>query len=53
MRYWFKNTVIYSLNVDAFQDGNGDGCGDFRGLKDRLEYIAAIGIKTVWLLPIF
>lgn len=52
MRYWFKNTVIYSLDVDAFQDGNGDGWGDFRGLADRLEYIASIGIKTLWLLPI-
>ena len=53
MRYWFKNTVIYSLNVDSFQDGNGDGCGDFKGLADRLEYLASIGIKTLWLLPIF
>lgn len=53
MRYWFKNTVIYSLNVDAFQDNSGNGTGDFSGLKDRLEYIASIGIKTLWLLPIF
>lgn len=53
MRYWFKNTIIYSLNVDAFQDGNGDGCGDFIGLRDRLEYLAAIGVKTLWVLPIF
>lgn len=53
MRYWFKNTIIYSLNVDAFQDDNGDGCGDFKGLRDRLEYIASIGINTIWLLPIF
>lgn len=53
MRYWFKNTVVYSLDVEAFQDDNGDGCGDFKGLKDRLEYIASMGIKSVWLLPIF
>ena len=53
MRYWFKNTTIYSLNVDSFQDGNGDGCGDFIGLRDRLEYLASIGISTLWLLPIF
>lgn len=51
MKYWFKNAIIYSLNVDAFQDGNGDGCGDFKGLADRLEYLSAIGIHTVWLLP--
>lgn len=53
MRYWFKNTIIYALDVDAFQDDNGDGCGDFKGLKDRLEYIASIGVKTIWLLPFF
>lgn len=53
MRYWFKNTIIYSLSVDAFQDNNGDGCGDFRGLRDRLEYIASLGVKTIWLLPIY
>lgn len=53
MRYWFKNTVVYSLDVEAFQDDNGDGSGDFKGLKDRLEYIASMGIKSVWLLPIF
>lgn len=52
MRYWFKNTIIYSIQVDAFQDKNNDGCGDFKGLRDRLEYIASIGIKTIWLLPI-
>lgn len=53
MKYWFKNTTIYCLDVDAFQDGNGDGCGDFRGLVDRLEYLSTIGIDTLWLLPVF
>lgn len=53
MRYWFKNTIIYSLSVDAFQDNNADGCGDFIGLRDRLEYIASLGVKTIWLLPIY
>lgn len=51
MKYWFKNSIIYSLNVDSFQDGNGDGCGDFKGLTDRIEYLSAIGVHTVWLLP--
>ncbi len=51
MKYWFKNAIIYSLNVDAFQDGNGDGCGDFKGLRDRLEYLSAIGVNSLWLLP--
>ncbi|MEX2336646.1 MAG: alpha-amylase family protein [Fulvivirga sp.] len=53
MKYWFKNTTIYCLEVDAFQDGNGDGCGDFKGLVDRMEYLSTIGVETLWILPIF
>lgn len=51
MKYWYKNAIVHSLNVDSFQDGNGDGCGDFKGLRNRLEYLSAIGVHAVWLLP--
>lgn len=53
MKYWFKNSIIYSVNVNYFKDDNGDGRGDFSGLKERLEYLAGLGINTLWLLPIF
>jgi maltose alpha-D-glucosyltransferase / alpha-amylase len=50
---WYKDAVIYCLDVDRFQDSNGDGIGDFRGLKDRLSYIAGLGFTCVWLLPFY
>src|SRR5690606_22465426 len=39
---WFRNAVIYSLDVDTFMDSDGDGIGDFEGLMRRLEYIEAL-----------
>jgi len=48
---WYKNAVIYSLDVDTFMDQNGDGIGDFEGLMRRLDYLHALGISTLWLAP--
>src|SRR5688500_9296407 len=48
---WYKNAIIYSLDLETFMDGNGDGVGDFEGLSARLEYLHALGIDTVWLAP--
>jgi maltose alpha-D-glucosyltransferase / alpha-amylase len=48
---WYKNTVIYSLDLETFLDANGDGVGDFQGLIRRLDYLQALGIGTVWLAP--
>src|SRR5690606_11423945 len=48
---WYKNAVIYSLDLETFMDLNGDGVGDFDGLTRRLDYLDAMGIDTVWLAP--
>jgi maltose alpha-D-glucosyltransferase / alpha-amylase len=48
---WYKNAVIYSLDLETFMDGNGDGCGDFQGLNARLDYLETLGIDTIWLAP--
>jgi maltose alpha-D-glucosyltransferase/alpha-amylase len=48
---WYKNTVMYSLDLETFMDANGDGVGDFEGLSRRLEYLQALGISTIWLSP--
>ena len=48
---WYKNAVIYSLNVSSFMDSNGDGIGDFEGLSRRLDYLAGLGITCIWLQP--
>ena len=50
---WYKNAVIYSLDVDTFCDGNGDGIGDFAGLTRKLDYLANLNVTCIWLLPFF
>jgi maltose alpha-D-glucosyltransferase / alpha-amylase len=50
---WYKNAVIYCLDVESFMDANGDGIGDFEGLSRRLEYLAGLGATCVWLQPFY
>ena len=50
---WYKNAVIYCLNVETFIDSNGDGVGDFVGLTDKLAYLAGLGITCIWLMPFY
>ncbi|WP_029460790.1 maltose alpha-D-glucosyltransferase [Solidesulfovibrio alcoholivorans] len=50
---WYKDAVIYEVHVKAFMDGNGDGIGDFPGLTSRLDYLAGLGVDTLWLLPFY
>ncbi|MHB1133441.1 MAG: alpha-amylase family glycosyl hydrolase [Chloroflexota bacterium] len=52
-RHWFEGAVFYSLPVQAFADGNGDGKGDFAGLRARLDYLVALGVDCLWLLPFY
>src|ERR671923_200947 len=47
--YWFKNAVIYCLNVATYMDFNGDGIGDFEGLSRRLDYLHGLGVTCIWL----
>lgn len=48
---WYKNAIVYSLDVDAFMDANGDGCGDFEGLIRHLDYLEALGVDAIWVMP--
>ncbi|WP_299757721.1 alpha-amylase family protein [uncultured Pontibacter sp.] len=48
---WYKNAIIYSLDLETFMDFDGDGVGDFQGLTRRLDYLHAMGVDTVWLAP--
>lgn len=50
---WYKNAIIYCLDVEVYMDGNGDGIGDFIGLIKRLDYIAGLGITCIWLMPFY
>lgn len=50
---WYKDGVIYELRVRSFADGNGDGMGDFIGLREKLPYLQDLGVTTIWLLPFY
>ena len=50
---WYKDAVIYQVHVKSFFDGNNDGVGDFPGLIQKLDYIAELGVNTIWLLPFY
>jgi len=50
---WYKNAVIYCLDVKTYVDGNGDGIGDFNGLTRRLDYLAGLGVTCIWLQPFY
>jgi len=49
--FWYKNSVIYNLEVGVFKDSDGDGRGDFNGLIQKLDYIKALGVDAIWLAP--
>jgi alpha-glucosidase len=49
---WWETAVVYQVYVRSFADTNGDGVGDLRGVCERLEYLAWLGIDTLWLSPV-
>jgi maltose alpha-D-glucosyltransferase/alpha-amylase len=49
---WYRNAVIYSVDVGLFQDTNNDGVGDFGGMVSRLDYLSRLGVTAIWLNPI-
>ena len=50
---WWRDGVIYQIYPRSFADSNGDGIGDLRGIIDRLDYLAELGVDAIWLSPIF
>jgi maltose alpha-D-glucosyltransferase/alpha-amylase len=48
---WYKDAILYEIRIGTFQDGDGDGIGDIRGLTSRLDYLQDLGVTTLWLLP--
>ncbi|HEX2138375.1 MAG TPA: alpha-amylase family protein [Woeseiaceae bacterium] len=51
--HWWKDAVIYAVDVERFCDSNGDGFGDFKGLESKLPYLADLGVTCLWLLPFY
>ncbi|TAL72305.1 MAG: DUF3459 domain-containing protein [Rhodanobacter sp.] len=50
---WWRGAVIYQIYPRSFLDTDGDGVGDLRGIIDRLDYIAALGVDAIWIAPFF
>ncbi|HUG63364.1 MAG TPA: maltose alpha-D-glucosyltransferase, partial [Methylomirabilota bacterium] len=50
---WYKDAVIYQLHVKSYFDANNDGIGDIAGLISKLDYIASLGVNTIWILPFY
>jgi alpha-glucosidase len=50
---WWRQAVVYQLYVRSFSDSDGDGIGDLRGVADRLDYIAGLGVEAIWLNPCY
>jgi alpha-glucosidase len=52
-RAWWQRGVIYQVYPRSFQDSNGDGVGDLKGISLRLEHLVDLGIDAIWISPIF
>ena len=50
---WYTNAIFYELYLRAFADGDGNGHGDFIGLRDKLDYLEWLGVDCIWLLPVY
>ena len=50
---WWRGAVIYQVYPRSFQDSDGDGVGDLRGITMRLPYIASLGVDALWISPFF
>ena len=52
-RQWWKEAVVYQVYPRSFNDANGDGIGDLKGITEKLPYLAKMGINVIWLSPVF
>jgi oligo-1,6-glucosidase len=50
---WWKESVVYQIYPRSFQDSNGDGIGDLRGIISRLDYLKELGVDVIWLSPVY
>ncbi len=50
---WWRHAVIYELYPQSFQDSDGDGVGDLKGVTSRLDYLHDLGIDAIWITPMY
>nr|WP_284500898.1 alpha-glucosidase [Bowdeniella massiliensis] len=53
MNQWWRDRVVYQIYPRSFADSNGDGIGDLRGIIERVDHLAELGVGVVWLSPIY
>ncbi len=53
MELWHKQAIVYQIYPKSFNDTNGDGIGDIRGIIEKIPYLKELGVNTVWLSPCF
>ncbi|MBV8853593.1 MAG: hypothetical protein JOY91_09340, partial [Sinobacteraceae bacterium] len=51
MASWWQRGIIYQVYPRSFQDTDGNGVGDLRGVLDRLDYLAGLRVDAIWLSP--
>ena len=50
---WWQRGVVYQIYPRSFQDSDGDGIGDLKGIESRLDYLAGLGVDALWISPIY
>src|SRR5579875_293133 len=50
---WWRDAVFYEIYVRSFADSDGDGVGDLRGVRDRLDHLVDLGVDALWLTPFY
>jgi oligo-1,6-glucosidase len=50
---WWRQSVVYQIYPRSFQDSDGDGIGDLRGIIDRIDHLVWLGVEVVWLSPVY
>ncbi len=50
---WWKKGIVYQIYPRSFQDSNGDGVGDLKGIATRLDYVHELGVDAIWISPIY
>src|SRR5262249_45668591 len=50
---WWKHALIYEIYPRSFQDSNGDGMGDLKGITARLDYLHDLGVDAIWVTPFY
>ena len=50
---WWKNAVVYCVDIETYRDSDGDGIGDIAGMTERIDYLAELGVTCLWLMPFY